>query len=65
MSNTRSKPAVVRLDQLGKAARKAVKLARHERAAQMAIGVLGPEEPFGYMNPDPVNPFGEPGTIAE
>jgi hypothetical protein len=61
----KTRPAVVRLDQLGKAARKAVKLARHERAVQMAIGVIGPEDPMGYMNPDPVTPFGEPGTIVE
>jgi hypothetical protein len=62
----KTRPAVVRLDQLGSVTRKAVKLARAERATLLITGMIGPEDPsqtMGYF--DPTDPFAQPGTISE
>jgi hypothetical protein len=66
MKNTRSRPAIVRLDQIGPLARKAVKLAQQERRILLATGMIGPEDPSQTTGIyDPTDPFAQPGTISE
>jgi hypothetical protein len=74
MANTKTRPRIVRLEQLGTAAREGVALAIEERVkrfgpenaitaalAPATTGIIAPE-PAGW--PDPLDPFA-PGTLAE